>query len=62
MKPLKRLTVKKSQPLLSIPASTGIQKKVLAPGEKISVLAAFNDFYVISDNENTEGWVLKKQL
>ncbi len=62
MKPLKRLTVKKSQPLLSIPASTGIQKKVLAPGEKISVLAAFNDFYFISDNENTEGWVLKKQL
>jgi len=62
VKPLKRLTIKRSLSLLSMPDAAGLQKKVLAQGEKISVLGIFNDYYFISDKENTEGWVLKKQL
>ncbi len=62
MKPLKRLTIKKSQPLLSSPDSTGLQKKLLAPGEKINVKATFKNFYFISEKENAEGWIPKKQL
>lgn len=62
MKPLKRLTIKKSQPLLSSPDSTGLQKKLLATGEKINVLATFKNFYFISEKNNTEGWIPKKQL
>ena len=62
LKPLKRLTIKKSMSLLSIPDATGSQKKLLVQGEKINVLATFNDYYFISDKENTVGWVLKKQL
>jgi murein DD-endopeptidase MepM/ murein hydrolase activator NlpD len=61
-KPLKRFTIKKSLSLLSNPDATATQKKWLAQGEKINLLASFNDYYFISDKENTEGWVLKKQL
>ena len=61
-KPLKKVTVKRSQPLLSAPDSLGLQKKMLAVGDKVNVLASFNDFYFVSANDNTEGWVLKKQL
>ena len=62
VKPLKRMTIKKSVWLLSNPDVSASEKKLLAQGEKINVLAAFNDYYFISDKENTEGWVLKKQL
>ena len=62
LKPLKRFTIKKSLSLLSNPDASGTQKKWLAQGEKINLLASFNDYYFISDKENTEGWVLKKQL
>jgi murein DD-endopeptidase MepM/ murein hydrolase activator NlpD len=62
LKPLKRLTIKKSSALLTTPDASGTQKKLLAQGEKINVLATFNDYYFISDKENTEGWILMKQL
>jgi murein DD-endopeptidase MepM/ murein hydrolase activator NlpD len=62
IKPLKRLTIKRSLSLFSTPDPSGLQKKLLAPGEKINVLATFNDYYFISDKENIEGWILKKQL
>ncbi|MEP6596893.1 MAG: M23 family metallopeptidase [Ginsengibacter sp.] len=61
-KPLKRMTIKKPQPMLSAPDSTGFQKKVLATGDKINVLASFNDFYFISEKNNEQGWILKKLL
>ena len=61
-KPLKRLTIKKSQPLLSAPDSTAFQKKALASGDKINVLASFNDFYFISEKNNEQGWILKSLL
>ena len=62
LKPLKRLTIKRSLSLLSIPDAAGLQKKLLAQGEKINVLAVFKDFYFINDKENTEGWILKSKL
>jgi murein DD-endopeptidase MepM/ murein hydrolase activator NlpD len=62
VKPLKKLTIKKSQPMLSSPDSTGLQKKQLLPGDKINVLAVFNDFYFVSKSDNEEGWISKKQL
>ena len=62
VKPLKRITIKRSLSLFSTPDVSASPKKLLAQGEKINVLAAFNDYYFISDKENTEGWILKKQL
>ncbi len=61
-KPLKHFILKKPMSLLSNPDATAPQKKLLAQGEKINVLASFNDYYFINDKENTEGWVLKKQF
>ena len=61
-KPMKRVTIKNSQPMLSSPDSTGLQKKVLAAGNKIDVLASFNDFYFISEKDNEKGWILKRLL
>lgn len=57
IKPLRRLTIKKLQPLYSTPDSAGLQKKLLAAGEKINVLASFNDFYFVSEKDNIEGWI-----
>ena len=62
VKPLKHLTIKKSLNLLSSPDLSGVQKKILAAGEKINVLAIFKDFYFISDKKNTEGWIAKNEL
>jgi hypothetical protein len=31
-------------------------------GDKINVLASFNDFYFISEKDNEVGWILKKLL
>ncbi len=59
IKPLKRLTIKKLQPLYSTPDTAGLQKKLLLAGEKINVLAAFNDFYFVSEKDNIEGWILQ---
>jgi murein DD-endopeptidase MepM/ murein hydrolase activator NlpD len=62
MKTIKRLTIKKSQPMLSAPNSSALQKKLLAAGDKINVLASFNNFYFISEKDNEQGWILKTLL
>ena len=59
--PLKRLAVKRSLPLLSTPDDGGLHKKMLVPGDKIIVLAAFKEFYFVSEKD-TEGWIAKKEL
>ncbi len=57
IKPLKKLTIKKNQPLYSTPDTAGLQKRLLTAEEKINVLAAFNDFYFVSEKDNVEGWI-----
>lgn len=61
-KPVKRLSVKKAFPLLSKPDYGGLHKKMLVAGDKINILASFKDFYFVSDKDNLEGWVAKKEL
>ena len=61
-KPIRRLSVKKPLPLLSKPDYGGVHKKMLVAGDKINILAAFNDFYFISDKDNLEGWIAKNEL
>lgn len=61
-KPLKRLSVKKALALLSVPDYGGSHKKMLVAGDKINILAAFKDFYFVSDKDNLEGWVAKNEL
>ena len=48
--------------MLSAPDLTALQKKVLSAGDKINVLASFNDFYYISEPGNEQGWILKRLL
>lgn len=62
IKPIKRLSVKKALALLSTPDYIGAHKKMLVIGDKINILASFKDFYFISDKDNLEGWVAKKEL
>lgn len=62
IKPLKRFTIKNAQPLLSKPDNGGLHKKMLVAGDKINILAAFKDFYFVSDKENMEGWISKNGL
>ena len=61
-KPIKKLSLKKALPLLSKPDYGGLHKKMLVTGEKINILASFNDFYFVSDKDNLEGWVAKSEL
>ena len=60
-KPLKKLSIKKALPLLATPDYGGVHKKMLVAGDKINILALFNDFYFVSDKD-TDGWILKKEL
>ena len=60
-KVIKRLTVKNTQPLLSSPDDAGLTKRLLTAGDKLIVLASFQDFYFVNDKDNIEGWVHKKQ-
>ena len=61
-KPIRRLSVKKALPLLSKPDYGGLHKKMLVTGDKINILASFNNFYFVSDKDNLEGWVAKSEL
>lgn len=61
-KPIKKVTIKKTGPLLSSPDTAALHKKQLLVGDKINVLAVFKDFYFISENNNEEGWILKREL
>jgi murein DD-endopeptidase MepM/ murein hydrolase activator NlpD len=61
-KPIRRFSVKKALPLLSKPDPGGLHKKMLVAGDKINILAAFNNFYFVSDKDNLEGWVAKSEL
>lgn len=61
-KPLKRLAIKKSLPLLSIPEYGGVHKKMLVAGDQINILASFKDFYFVNDKDNLQGWVAKHEL
>jgi hypothetical protein len=62
IKPIKRLSIKNALPLLSKPDYAGLHKKMLVAGDKINILAAFKNFYFVSDKENLEGWVAKNEL
>ena len=62
LKPLKKVSLKRALALLSTPDYSGLHKKMLPAGEKINILAAFKDFYFVSDKENLKGWVAKKEL
>lgn len=61
-KPIKRISIKKTLALLSTPGYEGLPKKMLVAGDKINILAAFKDFYFISDKDNIEGWIAKDKL
>lgn len=61
-KPLKRVSLKKALPLFSKPDPGGLHKKMLVAGDRINILASFNDFYFVSDKDNLQGWVAKKEL
>lgn len=62
IKPIKRFTIKKAQPLLSTPDDSGLHKKMLVTGDKINILASFKDFYFVSDKDQMEGWISKNAL
>ena len=61
-KPIRRLSIKKALPLLSKPDYGGLHKKMLVAGDKINILAAFKDFFFVSDKDNLEGWIAKSEL
>lgn len=61
-KPIRRISVKKPLPLLSKPEYAGLHKKMLVTGEKINILASFNNFYFVSDKDSLEGWIAKSEL
>jgi murein DD-endopeptidase MepM/ murein hydrolase activator NlpD len=62
IKPLKRITLKRPLLMLSSPDLMALQKRQLAVGEKINILATFNGFLFINEKDNQEGWIARNQL
>jgi peptidoglycan LD-endopeptidase LytH len=60
-KPVKKISVPVAAPILDQPSVTGIKKATINPGENVSVLATFKDYYYVSDKDG-EGWLSKSML
>lgn len=60
--PVRNAVLKNEQALLDEPNNNAAKKTILAAGQPVNILAAYNDFYYIKDNRTEEGWILKKAL
>jgi murein DD-endopeptidase MepM/ murein hydrolase activator NlpD len=55
---LRKLILKKQQPLLDAPDSTNsAQKASLQAGEQLNVKGSFNDYYLVTDGNGNTGWI-----
>ncbi len=59
--PVKKVNLKRPQPLLDKPDHSAAIKETLAVGQPITILGLYNDFYFVISND-AEGWVAKKSL
>ena len=58
-KPLKNLAVKNGAPLLDRPDSLAAKKSYIPPGESVSILGNFEQYYFVRTAEDTTGWLTK---
>jgi murein DD-endopeptidase MepM/ murein hydrolase activator NlpD len=60
--PLRSIKVSAPQPLLEAPVANAARKTTVPAGNTIKVLAAYKDYYFISNTYDSEGWLLKNGL
>ena len=48
--------------MLANPDNSAAHEKMLVTGDKFNILAAFEDFYYVSNGEALKGWVSKHEL
>jgi len=56
--PLKKLTLKSTQPLYNLPDTLSPKKTILTAGKPVNVLGSFEGFYLVGEGEET-GWMKK---
>lgn len=60
-KPIKQVKLKQPLALLDQPATDGLQKALLQPGDQVDVLASYSDYFFVSYNKE-EGWLPRQAL
>jgi murein DD-endopeptidase MepM/ murein hydrolase activator NlpD/SH3-like domain-containing protein len=55
--PLRRQELKTRQPLYDAPDTTAARKLSIPSGSKVSILAGFKNFYLVSDAQDNTGWI-----
>lgn len=55
--PIKKATLSTDKPLLNQPFDTGATITRLPAGEKVNVLAVYNNFYFVSKAADVKGWI-----
>jgi murein DD-endopeptidase MepM/ murein hydrolase activator NlpD len=61
LKPIRRASITTKQPLLNEPARSAPSKTIVKPGETVSILAAYNNYYYVQKGDQ-EGWLPKEVL
>lgn len=56
--PLRKMSLKATQPLLDQPHSLAARKTILAEGKPVSILATYKDFYLVNSGK-LEGWICR---
>jgi hypothetical protein len=59
--PIKKINIKTAQPLFDEPNAVAARKTTLSPGETVSIVAGYKDFYFINSGNNKEGWLSKNE-
>lgn len=58
-KPLRKLTLKTSLPLLDKPDPFAAKKLIMIAGEIVDVFGSFENYYFIASKSNVSGWIMK---
>ena len=59
--PIKKVHIKTALPLLDEPTDLAARKAVLPGGQAVNILAAYKDFYFVTNNDR-EGWIRRSNL
>ncbi len=60
--PIRKVNIKTAQPLLDEPNTVAARKTTLSPGQTVSIIAGYKDFYYVNTGDKEEGWLPKNVL
>jgi SH3-like domain-containing protein len=60
--PIRKVTLKRPNALLDAPIADAARKTTVGAGQQLNVLGAYKNFFYVSNQNKTEGWIAKDVL